>query len=80
MSMAYTPNEMMTVAAARALRNEDVCFVGIGAPSANPVERKERTISHVLGRFQALEQPILGEVLAEVGAADRAAARNSRKF
>ena len=34
MSMVYTPNEMMTVAAARALRNEDVCFVGIGAPSA----------------------------------------------
>ena len=34
MSQSYTPNEMMTVAAARALRNEDVCFVGIGAPSA----------------------------------------------
>ena len=34
MSLSYTPNEMMTVAAARALRNEDVCFVGIGAPSA----------------------------------------------
>ncbi len=31
---AYTPNEMMTIAAARSLRNEDVCFVGIGAPSA----------------------------------------------
>src|SRR5436190_10719848 len=30
----YTPNEMMTVAAARALRNNDVCFVGIGMPSA----------------------------------------------
>jgi glutaconate CoA-transferase subunit B len=30
----YTPNEMMTIAAARALRNEDVCFVGIGQPSA----------------------------------------------
>ena len=30
----YSPNEMMTVAAARALRNEDVCFVGIGMPSA----------------------------------------------
>lgn len=30
----YTPTEMMTVAAARALRNDDVCFVGIGAPSA----------------------------------------------
>ena len=29
-----TPAEMMTIAAARALRNEDVCFVGIGAPSA----------------------------------------------
>ncbi len=34
MSLAFTPNEMMTIAAARALRNEDVCFVGIGAPSA----------------------------------------------
>jgi len=31
---AYTPTEIMTVAAARALRNNDVCFVGIGAPSA----------------------------------------------
>jgi glutaconate CoA-transferase, subunit B len=30
----YTAAEMMTVAAARALRNEDVCFVGIGLPSA----------------------------------------------
>src|ERR1044071_7123919 len=30
----YTPNEMMTIAAARALKNEDVCFVGIGMPSA----------------------------------------------
>src|ERR1041384_2263814 len=30
----YKPTEMMTVAAARALKSEDVCFVGIGAPSA----------------------------------------------
>jgi glutaconate CoA-transferase subunit B len=30
----YTPSEMMTIAAARALKNDDVCFVGIGAPSA----------------------------------------------
>ena len=30
----FTPTEMMTIAAARALTNEDVCFVGIGAPSA----------------------------------------------
>jgi glutaconate CoA-transferase, subunit B len=34
MAGAYSPNEMMTIAAARALRNEDVCFVGIGMPSA----------------------------------------------
>jgi glutaconate CoA-transferase, subunit B len=34
MSGAYTATEMMTVAAARALRNDDVCFVGIGLPSA----------------------------------------------
>jgi glutaconate CoA-transferase, subunit B len=31
---AYTPVEMMTVAAARALRDDDICFVGIGLPSA----------------------------------------------
>ena len=30
----YTAAEMMTVAAARALTNDDVCFVGIGLPSA----------------------------------------------
>src|SRR5882724_5248854 len=34
MSDGYTPNEIMTIAAARALRNNDVCFVGIGMPSA----------------------------------------------
>jgi len=32
--MDYTSNEMMVVAAARALKNDDVCFVGIGNPSA----------------------------------------------
>lgn len=32
--MNYTAAEMMTIAAARALRNHDVCFVGIGLPSA----------------------------------------------
>jgi len=31
--MDYTPSELMTIAAARALTNDDVCFVGIGAPS-----------------------------------------------
>jgi glutaconate CoA-transferase subunit B len=32
--MTYTSTEMMTVAAARALTDEDICFVGIGLPSA----------------------------------------------
>jgi glutaconate CoA-transferase subunit B len=32
--MTYTASEMMTVAAARALRSDDICFVGIGLPSA----------------------------------------------
>jgi glutaconate CoA-transferase subunit B len=32
--MSYTASEMMTVAAARALSNDDICFVGIGLPSA----------------------------------------------
>jgi len=30
----FTPDEMMTIAASRALSSDDVCFVGIGAPSA----------------------------------------------
>ena len=30
----FTSNEMMTIAASRALKNTDVCFVGIGAPPA----------------------------------------------
>src|SRR5881394_2605187 len=30
----HTATEMMTIAAARALRNTDICFVGIGMPSA----------------------------------------------
>jgi glutaconate CoA-transferase, subunit B len=33
MSAAYSSDEMMTVAAARMLRNGAVCFVGIGLPS-----------------------------------------------
>ncbi len=31
--MEYSKAEMMAVAAARVLKNDDVCFVGIGAPS-----------------------------------------------
>ena len=34
MTETYRRTEMMTIAAARALRNEDICFVGIGLPSA----------------------------------------------
>src|SRR3954447_11396450 len=33
-SAGWSPTEMMTIAAARALKNDDICFVGIGAPSA----------------------------------------------
>jgi PTH1 family peptidyl-tRNA hydrolase len=40
--------------------------IGIGAPAADPALRKERTISHVLGRFSAAEQPVLNAVLDEV--------------
>lgn len=31
--MDYSASEMMIITAARALKNDDVCFVGIGAPS-----------------------------------------------
>lgn len=31
--MKCTPDEVMAVAAARLLKNDDICFVGIGAPS-----------------------------------------------
>lgn len=34
MTATYKPNEMMIVAAARALENDDITFVGIGMPSA----------------------------------------------
>jgi glutaconate CoA-transferase subunit B len=34
MNQSYTPTEIMTVVAARALKDDDVVFVGIGAPSA----------------------------------------------
>lgn len=34
MTDTYTSSEMMTVAAARALTSADICFVGIGLPSA----------------------------------------------
>ena len=40
--------------------------IGIGAPALNPVERKQRTVGHVLGRFSPAEQPAVDEVLDEV--------------
>jgi len=40
--------------------------IGIGAPALNPVERKQRTFGHVLGRFAVAEQPVLEEVIDEV--------------
>jgi PTH1 family peptidyl-tRNA hydrolase len=40
--------------------------IGIGAPGRSAEERKARTVSHVLGSFNALEQPLLKDVLDEV--------------
>lgn len=40
--------------------------IGIGAPALNPLERKQRTVGHVLGRFAVAEQPVLEEVIDEV--------------
>ncbi|MGA0385726.1 MAG: aminoacyl-tRNA hydrolase [Vulcanococcus sp.] len=40
--------------------------LGICAPALNPVERKQRTVGHVLGRFAVAEQPVLEEVIDEV--------------
>lgn len=40
--------------------------IGIGAPGLNPLERKQRTVGHVLGRFEPAEQPLLESVLVEV--------------
>ena len=40
--------------------------IGIGAPSLDPGERRERTVGHVLGRFSAAERPVLEAVLCEV--------------
>jgi PTH1 family peptidyl-tRNA hydrolase len=40
--------------------------IGIGAPAADPVERRERTVGHVLGRFSPAERPVLDAVLDEV--------------
>jgi PTH1 family peptidyl-tRNA hydrolase len=36
--------------------------IGIGAPAQ---ERREKTVSHVLGRFSAAEQPVLNAVIEE---------------
>lgn len=40
--------------------------VGIGAPSALPEERKDQTISHVLGKFTPAEVPHIEKVIQEV--------------
>jgi len=40
--------------------------IGIGSPAPNPLERKQRTVGHVLGRFEPQEHKLLEEVLAEV--------------
>ena len=45
MSLAYTSDEIMTIAAARMLRNGAVCFVGIGLPSTAANKRVQTSNS-----------------------------------
>jgi peptidyl-tRNA hydrolase, PTH1 family len=49
--------------------------IGISAPADDPITRKARTISHVLGRFEPSEQAcveaVLDEVLAGLGVIQR---------
>jgi PTH1 family peptidyl-tRNA hydrolase len=40
--------------------------IGIGAPALSTVERRQRTVGHVLGRFAPADQPVLEQVLDEV--------------
>jgi PTH1 family peptidyl-tRNA hydrolase len=40
--------------------------IGIGAPATEPKERRDRTISHVLGRFRAEDSGVVDAVLDEV--------------
>jgi glutaconate CoA-transferase, subunit B len=54
----YSASEMMVVAAARALKSDDVCFVGIGAPSvacnlARLTQAPEITLSYESGTIGA---------------------------
>ncbi len=50
------------------LKSEDFwrLRIGIGAPEGMPIERKSKTISHVLGNFSTNEQPLIEKVLNEV--------------
>src|SRR5260370_1314062 len=42
MTEGFTPTEMMTVAASRALKSSDVCFVGIGVGEAREIAGRRR--------------------------------------
>ncbi len=50
------------------LGREDFCRlkIGIGAPSAKSEERKQKTIPHVLGKFESNEEKILEEVIKKI--------------
>jgi glutaconate CoA-transferase, subunit B len=62
--MDYTPTELMTIAAARALGNDDVCFVGIGAPStacnlARLTHAPDITLIYESGTIGARPRPLV---------------------
>ena len=81
MSMAgYTPDEMMTIAASRALSNDDVCFVGIGAPSAAcNVARLTHAPASAAWRIRA-RRGASGPGVARQRAASRTGRRSTRRL
>ena len=73
MAESYTPNEIMTIEAARRLKNGTVCFVGIGMPSAAAnLARLTHAPEVVLnvaqfGLFSMLNDKVFSFVSAAVG-------------
>ena len=54
MSNTFTPDEMMTIAASRALGNDDVCFVGIQKEAILAARRAVVTVEEVVDDFDDL--------------------------
>ena len=50
------------------LGTQDFCRIriGIGPPSVNNTERKQKTIPHVLGKFNKVEKQIIDDVINKI--------------